>query len=67
MQGARKAFASQPARVNRLATPRPGVAAFQFQVPMAAFQPGEYIAQVNAIDELGKKFAFPRSSIVVLP
>jgi len=67
MQGARKAFTSQPVRVNRLATTRPGVAAFEFQVPLTRFQPGEYVAQVNAIDELGKKFAFPRSSMVVLP
>lgn len=67
MQGARKVFTSRPARVNRLSTPRPGVAVFQFQVPMARLQPGEYVAQVNAIDELGKKFAFPRSSIIVLP
>ncbi len=67
MQGARKTFTSQPVRVNRVATSRPGVAAFNFQIPLARVQPGEYIAQVDAIDELGKKFAFPRNSIVVLP
>jgi len=67
LQGARKAFTSQPVRVNRLTSSRPGVAVFQFQIPMARLQPGEYVAQVNAIDEFGKKFAFPRNSIVVLP
>jgi hypothetical protein len=27
---------------------------------------GQYVCQVNVIDQLGHKFAFPRSSIVVL-
>jgi len=67
LQGARKAFTSRPVRVNQLATSRPGVAAFNFQVPMARLNPGEYISQVNVIDELGQKFAFPRTSLVVLP
>ena len=67
LQGARKAYTSQPVRVNKLATNRPGVAPFSFQIPLARLQPGEYISQVDVIDELGHKFAFPRSSIVLLP
>jgi VWFA-related protein len=66
-QGSRKVFTSQPLRVNRLLTARPGTAAFQFQIPLARLAPGEYTAQVDAIDELGKKFAFPRNSLVLLP
>jgi len=67
MQGARKAFVSQPSRVNKLATTRPGVVAFNFQVPLARMAAGEYISQVDVIDEFGKKFAFPRNTLVVLP
>jgi VWFA-related protein len=67
MQGARKAYTSQPVRVNKLATNRPGVAPFSFQIPLARLQPGEYISQVDVIDQTGQKFAFPRNSIVVLP
>ena len=67
MQGARQAFTSPPVRLNKLATSRPGVAPFSFQVPLARLQPGEYISQVDVIDELGRKFAFPRSSLVLLP
>ncbi len=67
LQGARKVFSSQPVRVNRLATTRPGVAPFSFQIPLARLEPGEYISQVDVIDELGRKFAFPRNSIVLLP
>lgn len=67
LQGARKAYTSQPERVDKLATNRPGVAPFSFQIPLARLQPGEYITQVDVIDELGRKFAFPRNSIVMLP
>src|SRR5208282_5417572 len=45
VQGARKAFVSQPARVNKLGTTRPGVVAFNFQVPLARMAAGEYTSQ----------------------
>ncbi|MEQ1949390.1 MAG: VWA domain-containing protein [Bryobacteraceae bacterium] len=67
LQGARKAFTSAPVRVNQLLPSRPGVAAFQLEVPMARINPGEYTSQVNVIDPLGQKFSFPRNTLVVLP
>jgi VWFA-related protein len=66
-QGAQKAFVSPPIRVNQLVAARPGVAAFSFQIPLARLTPGQYISQVNVIDELGHKFAFPRNSLALLP
>jgi len=67
LQGARKAFTSRPVRVDKLSTSRPSVATFSFEIPLNRLQPGEYISQVDVIDQLGQKFAFPRSSLVVLP
>ena len=67
LQGARKAFESRPLRLNKLGTSRPGVTPFNFQIPLARLQAGQYVSQVNVIDELGRKFAFSRSSIVLLP
>lgn len=67
LQGARKAFTSRPVRVDKLTTSRPGVAPFSFEIPLNRLQPGEYISQVDVIDQLGRKFAFPRNSLVVLP
>ena len=67
LQGARKVFTSRPVRVDKLSTSRPGVAPFSFEIPLNRLQPGEYISQVDVIDQLGQKFAFPRSSMVVLP
>jgi len=54
-------------RLTALATNRPGVAPFSFQIPLAKIPAGQYVSQVNVIDETGRKFAFPRSSIVLLP
>ena len=67
LQGARKVYTSRPVRIDKLATSRPGVAPFSFEIPLNRLQPGEYISQVDVIDELGHKFAFPRSSLVLLP
>ncbi len=67
LQGARKAFSSMPAIQNKLTPNRPGVASFSFQVPLAKLNAGQYTAQINVIDEAGKRFAFPRSTIILLP
>jgi VWFA-related protein len=65
--GARKVYSSPPLRVSKLATARPGVAPFAFQIPLAKIPPGQYVSQVSVIDETGRKFAFPRNEIVLLP
>jgi hypothetical protein len=62
----RKVYTSPPARVTKLAGTRPGVAPFAFQIPLSKLPPGRYVSQINVIDETGRKFAFPRSEIVLL-
>lgn len=62
----RKVYSSAPVRLNKLGTARPGVVPFTFQIPLAKLPTGQYVAQVNVIDETGRKFAFPRSEIVLL-
>jgi VWFA-related protein len=42
-------------------------AAFQFEVPMKALNPGWYTCQVNVIDDAGAAFAFPRTQVLVRP
>ncbi len=64
--GGRKIYTSPPARVTKLASTRPGVAPFSFQIPLGKLPPGQYVAQINVIDETGRKFAFPRNEIVLL-
>lgn len=66
-QGGRKLYESAPLGRSELKTARRGVVPFLFQIPLAKMPPGMYVSQVNIIDELARKFAFPRSTIVVLP
>lgn len=42
-------------------------AAFQFEVPMKALNPGWYTCQVNVIDDASAAFAFPRTQVLVKP
>ena len=67
LRGARRVYTSQRAEVTQLDKSRPGVARVTFQVPLAKLASGRYTAQVSVIDENGKKFLFPRNTIVVLP
>ena len=39
----------------------------QLRVPLQDLAPGRYLCQLNVIDRAGKKFAFARSRVVVLP
>ena len=66
-RGARKVYNSAPLEVTKLNPNRPGMVPFTFQIPLAKIPTGQYTAQVTVIDETGKKFAFPRNSIIVLP
>lgn len=66
-RGARKVYTSAPLQVTKLSTARPGLAPFSFQIPLAKIATGQYTAQVTVIDETGKKFAFPRRAVIILP
>jgi VWFA-related protein len=62
-----KTFETTPIRISQATTGRPGVAPFQFQLPLAPLAPGQYTCQVNVVDEVGRKFSFPRARLVLLP
>lgn len=66
-QGGKMAFESRPLQLTAEAANRPNVLPMQFQLPLAKLNAGPYTAQVNVVDELGKRFAFPRSTLVLLP
>ena len=65
-RGSVKAFETSPVRVSQLAAKRNAALPVQFQVPLAKLLPGRYTCQVNLIDEQAKRFAFPRSELVLL-
>ena len=65
-QGDKKVMETQPVRVNRINPKRPGVVSLRLQTPLKNLPAGQYVCQVNVIDQLGHKFAFPRNSIAVM-
>jgi hypothetical protein len=42
-----------------------GAEIFEFEIPAASFKPGLYTCQVNIIDEVAGRFAFPRLEMYV--
>jgi VWFA-related protein len=65
-RGGEKVFESKPVRANRLNADHPEILPMNLQLPISQLTPGRYTCQLNVIDEFGKKFAFPRTSMVVL-
>ena len=65
-QGGQKIMETEPLRVNRLNPKRDNVLSLLLRVSLKDLKPGQYTCQVNVIDELGRKFAFPRASLAVL-
>jgi VWFA-related protein len=63
----RKVLETAPVRANRPDAKRPGTVPLNLSAQTAGLEPGDYVCQVNVIDELGRKFAFPRTSLVILP
>ena len=61
-----KAFEAGPIDATQLAGTRPGAVPVQIQIPLKSLAPGRYICQINVVDQLGRKFAFPRAPLVVL-
>jgi hypothetical protein len=45
---------------------REGTLPVWLQIPLASIAPGKYDCQVNLIDDFGRKFAFPRTSMAIL-
>jgi VWFA-related protein len=66
-RGKVKAFETPPVRLSDLAPKRASTLQVKFQVPLDKFEPGRYTCQVTVVDELGKKFAFSRGLLAVLP
>jgi len=60
-----KAFEAGPLTATDLAATRPNAVPVELQVPLKGLAPGRYTCQLNVIDEVGRKFAFPRQALVV--
>ena len=65
-QDNKKVFESPAVRANRLSEKRAGTLPVWLQVPVSKLKPGKYDCQVNVIDQFGRKFAFPRTTLAVV-
>jgi len=64
--GIRRVKETPQARVTRLESKRDHVLAVRLATQFNDLKPGQYTCQINVIDELGRKFAFPRIPLVVM-
>jgi VWFA-related protein len=60
-----KTFEVGPIDATQLTPTRPEAVPVQVQIPLKEVTRGEYICQINVVDEVGRKFAFTRAPIVV--
>jgi VWFA-related protein len=65
-RGRVKSFESTAVRISETAAKRPGVYPVQFEIPLDKLPAGQYTCQLTLIDEIGRKFAFPRASVIVV-
>ena len=64
-RGAVKVFETPLVERSELDAVDRRAALFQFEVPAEAFRPGLYTCQVNIIDDVAGRFAFPRLALYV--
>ena len=66
-RGKTRSFESEPIRLDSYLPKRGQTLPVQFMAPLARLASGRYTCQINLIDEAGRKFAFERTDIIVLP
>ena len=65
LSGGVKVYETPTVTADTVNVPNRDAVAFQFDVPLAQLKPGNYICQVNVIDDAGGAFAFPRLALQV--
>ena len=60
-----KTFEVGPVKATELVATRPDAVPVRNQIPLKNVAPGRYVCQLNVIDEIGRKFSFPRASVVI--
>ena len=66
-RGSVKAFQSEPVRVAGTASSKTRYLPVEFEIPLSGLDAGRYVCQLSVIDQNGRKFAFRRTPLVVLP
>jgi hypothetical protein len=64
-QRGEKTFEVGPVKATQLVATRPDAVPVRIQIPLKNVAPGPYVCQLNVIDAIGRKFAFPRANVVI--
>ena len=67
LSGGVKVYETPLIEAKAINTPERDAVEFQFDVALAQLAPGDYICQVNVIDDAGGSFTFPRMALLVKP
>ncbi|WP_419805506.1 VWA domain-containing protein [Terriglobus sp.] len=66
LQNGAKVLETPLVSTDTLNEPQRGAVGFTFDVPLTGLAPGDYICQVNVIDDAGGSFTFPRLALRIL-
>jgi VWFA-related protein len=63
--GGVKVYETPLVEATAINQPQRGAVSFQFDVPLAPLKPGDYVCQINVIDDAGGSYSFPRMAVRV--
>jgi len=67
LAGGAKVYETPVVESDVINVPDRNAVAFQLDVPLSQLKPGNYVTQVNVIDDAGGSFSFPRAAIMIQP
>jgi VWFA-related protein len=67
IQGSTKIYETPLVRAKTINVEGRDAVAIELDVPLSALKPGQYICQLNVVDDAGGSFAFPRFAVLVRP
>ena len=67
IQGSTKVYETPVVRAQSINVEGRDAVAFELDVPLTGLRPGQYLCQLNVIDDAAGSFAFPRFAVLVRP
>jgi len=65
IQGSTKVYETAVVQARTINVEGRDAVAIELDVPLAGLKPGQYLCQLNVIDDAGGSFAFPRFAVLV--
>ena len=67
IQGSTKVFETPLVRAKSINVEGRDAVAIELEVPLNGLKPGQYVCQLNVVDDAGGSFAFPRFAVLIRP